>query len=332
MGFWSSLVNTAAQAAHWVANNAGSIAKVASVIANVTGKAAMTEEEMAAAGDNILPRLRADIEDAEEELKSQAVEKFPTPNSGGRITTVGMPALWKSPSGGQNYPKVVPEIAMDINRMLALEGIPNTLGKAAPIDVGASLAEKLFAPPEFQRSLADGKLFWNGAEEIVEGKLRITGGVVFYQIPLGNPGSHEAWHAYIRLHYISSPKEDKELAEERLALAIKQGPSQWREGQSYNSATLTVQWNGTRAVDKITSAAVQKLVDDSNGKVRFLKPAVIDGTRFKYQFQTAVEIGPAEVAAALSTALDKSMKSPSPDHPQPRMPQIRISNMQTYVA
>ncbi|KAI0182710.1 hypothetical protein EV127DRAFT_491713 [Xylaria flabelliformis] len=331
MGFWSSLVHTAAQAAHWVANNAGSIAKVASVIANVAGKAAMTEEELAAAGDNILPRLKADIEDAEDELEIQATDQFRRPNSGGSIITVGMPALWKSPSGGQNYPKVVPEIAMDINRMLALEGIPTNLGKDSE-DVGAKLANMLFVPPEFQRTLADGKLFWNAAEFKVDDKLRITGGIVFYQIPLGNPGSHEAWHAYIRLHYISSPKEDKELAEKRLALAIKQGPSQWREDESYNSATLSVQWNGARAVDKITSAAVQKLVNDSNGKVRFLKPAVIDGTRFKYQFQTAVDIGPAEVAAALSTALDKILTAPSPDHPQPRMPQIRISNMQTYVA
>lgn len=92
-----------------------------------------------------------------------------------------------------------------------------------------------------------------------------------------------------------------------------------------------MQWNSSRAVDKIIFKPIRKLFDDLAGKATFLKPAATDRTRFKYQFRIDVRIDPAEVVAgALSAALDKTMQDPDNSHPQRRMPTVRVSNLQTF--
>ncbi|KAI1166407.1 hypothetical protein F5B18DRAFT_648841 [Nemania serpens] len=179
--------------------------------------------------------------------------------------------------------------------------------------------------PKEERALADGKLHYNVIDVQVGPSAKITGSIVFYLLPLGNPGTHEAWHSHIRLHYTYSLKDQEAFVQRKVALAIKQEPTHLRVGESYNATTISVQWNGARGVDKIMSKAVQKMIDDLSGKVVLKKLAVIDGTRFKYQFCTDVTVGPTEVAAALSAALDKTMEDPDKSHPQPRMPTVRVA-------
>ncbi|KAI1115837.1 hypothetical protein F5Y14DRAFT_449642 [Nemania sp. NC0429] len=189
-----------------------------------------------------------------------------------------MPALWTTPSTGLNNPKVISGINMDINRLLACERIPTSNNDDEnPADIGASIANQLFVAPQSERVLDGGNFHYNPA-------FRNTRGVALL-CPFA---------------YLCSGKDEEAFALRKLTLAIKQGPDNWQVGKSYNSTTLSVQWNGARAVDKVT----------------FLTPAVIDGIRFKYQFRTDINTGPAEVAAALSAALDidhaRSRQGPSP--------------------
>ncbi|CVK96332.1 uncharacterized protein FPRN_12285 [Fusarium proliferatum] len=152
-----------------------------------------------------------------------------------------------------------------------------------------------------------------------------------YKVPLGNAGTFEALHSHIRLHYIYNDTDERKFREEKLALAIKPGLTNLNTAGAYNITTISAQWNGSREIAPRMSEAVQKVVKDSKGKVTVLGPAVIDGTRFKYQFRTDVSVGPAQVASQLSTALSAILPDPTPQNPLPRMPTIKVSNVQTYI-
>lgn len=293
----------------------------------------MTEEDFAAEGDNGLPRLMSAIGQAEDMLRDTAIAIFrhPTLASGMTVKTVDLGALWPTP-GSADALKVIPEIAMDINKLLAYNRIPNTLGTGAKLtDVGEQIANQLFNHTTIKTHEHPSVLF-NTVDVLYNGRVIITGGMIFYKIPLGNPGNHEAWHSHTRLHYVSSSNSDKEFQDEKLALAIKQTPSNIKSGDPYNSTTLSVQWTGACGVAPITSKAVQTMLDNSKGNITFLRPALIDGTRFIYQFKTATTMGPAEVAAKLSAALSDTITAAGEGHPQPRMPTVKISNMQTFIS
>ncbi|WKT53609.1 hypothetical protein QSH57_004193 [Fusarium oxysporum f. sp. vasinfectum] len=334
MGFWSSIVNSASQVVHWVSNNAGNIGKVVDIVGKVAGAVALTEEELAAEGNNILPTFYSNVIKAEKALVAKAKDEFPIPNNGADavIRTAELSGLWPTPGTAKN-PKVIPEIAIDINRLLALKRIPTNItgSDGQPVDVGALIAEQLFVPST--KSAEDESPVFCNPVSIVDQKTKktiIKGGMVSYKLPLGNK-NFEAWHSHIRLHHLSSADEERILREERLALAVRPGSTNVKPGAPYNVATLSAQWNGTRAVAPIMSQAIQKLVDDSQGDIQILGPAVIDGSRFKYQFKTSVETGPAEVAAQLSTVLSRSLPEPTGKHPLPRMPTIKVSNIQTFI-
>jgi hypothetical protein len=219
---------------------------------------------------------------------------------------------------------------MDINRLLAYERVPNSVGREDPTDVGEQIANQLFTPP--QHAAPFGNILFNPVSISIGKDTRITGGMAFYEIPLGNPGSYKAWHSHIRLWYMTSSEDQKAFQDEKFALSVQQGPGNIKPGDFFNSTTLSVQWSGARAVAQIMSKAVQQMFYDSQGKITFLKPAVIDGTRFVYQFQSGITMGPADVAAALSAAIGNALPAPDKDHPEPRMPTIKVSNLQTYIS
>lgn len=98
----------------------------------------------------------------------------------------------------------------------------------------------------------------------------------------------------------------------------------------YNSATLSVQWTGSHGVAPIMTKAVQQMLSDEDN-ILFTGPAIIDGTRFKYQFRIPVEQGPAEIAAKLSRAITKSLPKVGVDNGTPRMPTVKVSNLQTFI-
>ncbi|KAH7166433.1 hypothetical protein EDB81DRAFT_918870 [Dactylonectria macrodidyma] len=330
MGFWSSLVSSAAQVAHFVSNNAGSFKAAARVIANIAGVPVITEEELAEDGGNILPSLKSSLDKAEDTLLAAATAYFPQPTAtaGRTLKTIDLPALWPTPTSTQNT-KVIPEIVMDINRFLAIERFPVTGGKDGQ-DIGQQVANHLFNPPANMATALDSDLLYNPVNVSIGKNSSITGGMVFYRIPLGNPGSYKAWHSHLRLYYLSSAEDRATIREENLALVIKQSSISTKPSGSYNSATLSVQWTGSRGVAAIMSKAVGEMLND-NPQIKFNEPAVIDGTRFKYQFSTIIETGPADVAAELSKAIGNALPKPSTDHPQPRMPTIKVSNLQTYI-
>ncbi|MCJ1432891.1 hypothetical protein MMC27_002249 [Xylographa pallens] len=338
MGFWSSLVHTAVQVTHWVSNNAGSIASAASTIAQIAGVVALTDEELAAEGDNILVKMNHYVDKAEGKLKGVADSIFPQPPvpSGSSLQVVDMSALWPSPGTSEGDNMIPPELGLDINRLLAIHGIPNTFGQNEgddqQTDVGQALAIQLFVPADQKHKVGD-NIYYNPVSLTPQNSQSpsISGGMVFYPIPLGNPGSHAAWHSHLRFYYIHSSQDDRVLREERRALSIEQGPSEVSTDEAFSSATLSVQWQGARAVAKIMSDAVNDIQATSLRKISILKPAVIDGTRFKYQFKIPTAMGPAEVAGALAASLGKAMPPPSADHALPRMPTIRVANLQTYV-
>ncbi|KAJ3536430.1 hypothetical protein NM208_g6717 [Fusarium decemcellulare] len=259
MGFWSSLVNSTAQVTHWLSNNAGSIKKAAEVIFKVAGVPLMTEEELAEEGGNILPTLKSHLHGVEKKLLTKAVEGFPQPKvpAGYTLKVVDLAALWPTPSAHKDI-KVVPEIGIDINKLLTYEKVPTSAG---------------------------------------------------------------------------SPPEDA-IREENLALAIKQDPDSLQAGGSYNSATLSVQWNGSRGVATIMSDAVTDMLKRAQGQVKFSEPAVVDGTRFKYQFRSSTEMGPAEVAGMLSSSTSFVIGPPPEKDPHrlTRMPTVRVSNLQTFIS
>ena len=170
-------------------------------------------------------------------------------------------------------------------------------------------------------NLNDGTVYNNSVLITVEEKPIITGGVAFYLIPLGSPGTHTARHSHIRLYYLYSDNYEKEFKAQKLALSFKQGPIMFKVGDSYNSATIPVQWTGTASVAPIMSTAVQNVIKDSQGDITFLKPALIDRSRFKYQFQTNPSKGPAEVVALLGMAIGSALPENSP---LPQMPTIKF--------
>ncbi|GAP90068.1 hypothetical protein SAMD00023353_4301050 [Rosellinia necatrix] len=328
MGFWSTLVHGVTNALGWIGENAGSISKVIGAVVGAAGVRAMTEEEIAAEGNNVLPVLKSHIEAAEKNMKEEADRLFPAPAKA--RATVNLPALWTTPNSGSASLKVIPEIGMDVNRMLACEGIPTALGTEDPIDAGRTIANQMFVPPPPGVALAPGEFHHNAVDVRVGSSSRISGGIVYYPVPLGNPGSHQAWHSHTRLYYEPSIAEEKALAERKRALAIKRAPANLRAGASYNSTTVTVVWTDSREVDKITSAAVQNLINGSHGRIELPEPAFNDGTKFNYQFRTDVNMGPAEVAGALSTAIE-NLLPPSENGRVPRMPTVGVSNLVTYV-
>ncbi|KAF5555382.1 hypothetical protein FMEXI_1553 [Fusarium mexicanum] len=335
MGFWSSLVNSATHAVHWVSNNAGNIGDAAKVVAGVIGAAAMTEDELAAEGNNILPTFYSHIVKAEGKLLDAAKDnlKSPVVANDEHVKTVDLPGLWPSPGGTIDDPAVIPGISIDINKLLVLKNIPNNLKSddGQVRDVGESIANQIFNFSRAEPIDKDSAIFKIPVEVLHLGKPFIGGGMVAYKIPLGNAGSFDAWHSHVRLHYIYDDAAEKKFREEKLALAIKPSPTNIDAAGAYNLTTISAQWNGSRGIAPQMTAAVQKVVDDAKGKVTVLSHAVNDGTRFKYQFRTAVSVGPAQVASQLSTALSAVLPDPTPENPLPRMPTIKVSNVQTYI-
>ncbi|KAF5716013.1 hypothetical protein FGLOB1_2790 [Fusarium globosum] len=337
MGFWSSLVNSATQVAHWVSNNAGNIGEAAKVVAGVIGVGAMTEDELAAEGNNILPTFHSQILKAEVTLSEVAKKKLGSPVTANdeNVKTVDLPGLWPSPGGTVQSPTVVPGISVDINKLLVLKNIPNNIksSNGQVQDLGELIANQLFDYKRADHLDKDSAIFTIPVDIRHEktSKPIIGGGMAAYKIPLGNAGSFDAWHSHIRLHYIYNDMDESKFREEKLALAIKPGPANTETAGAYNITTISAQWNGSRAIAPQMTEAVKRVVKDSNGKVNVLGPAVIDGTRFKYQFRTDVSVGPAQVASQLSTALSAILPKPTPQNPLPRMPTIKVSNVQTYI-
>ena len=190
----------------------------------------MTEDDLFAESgdDNALPILHGHLETAATKLKAFAVDKFQAPplppfvKSGDflRKGPIDLEGFWPLPPS-KNTPKIPPAVSVDINRFLGLNRFPHTLGSDGnAVDVGEEIAKLMFAevvpeidsdkePPHVPFTLETG-----------DGTV-ISGGHVYYRIPVGNSDQHNGWHSHLRLWMIMPVKTQTELDNKKQRLAIQ---------------------------------------------------------------------------------------------------------------
>ena len=336
MGFWSSLVDTAANVGDWVANNAGSIASAASTIAKVGGLVLAAED--ITQDDNILASLAEHIDRASGALAKLVKTEFPAPvvTSDSGAPQVGgpfdLPALWPEPTSAASA-QVPPVISGDVNKFLALKRIPNSLGtNANATDVGQVVAQQIFSSDSEKTVAHIQNINVKSIPVDVEtaGGLKITGGHVFYEVPVGNSGD-TAWHSHLRL-WVQTPQSlAEEVQADRKALFVRPpvtnttGSSQ---PTSRNAVTVSVLWTGSRNVAPLMKAALDGMDDSS---ITYQGPSVVDGTKFTYQFTTPTDVGPAEVVAKLSQSINSVLPPANDSNSLPRMPEVKIVHMRTLI-
>ncbi|KAI1265886.1 hypothetical protein F5Y18DRAFT_30527 [Xylariaceae sp. FL1019] len=341
MGFWSSLVNGAAQVGGFLVNNAGSIATVAGTIAKVAALVVLEDDHLFEADDdsehNILPKLHYNIQKAQKVMAKEASERFKAPSDGDdnastSSTTTGpfdLPAIWPSPpviaTGGAV--RIPPSMSADINRFLVLNKIPTVV---SGVDVGQSIAEQMFSGFERHFVVHDPSQLSGAPITVTQpGGISITGGHIYYKIPLGNPGGNNTWHSSLRLFCKVPDSEMKSIREERKKNSIPVIKSTVKPNEPFNQTTISVTWNGTKDTDALTAKAVSKLVEDASGDITYVAPPYKDGSKYKYQFKSSTETGPGEVMAAFSTALGSVI--PKVKDTPPMMPNLKISQMATLL-
>ena len=334
MGFWDTLLHGAAEVSHWVANNSGSILKATQTIAKVAG-VLVSDEELLADDDNVLGRLYEYLDKAEKAMLTVAKKAVPFPNVGDPLKTVAsgpfvLHAFWPSPPSASS-PKVPLAESVNVNKFLALNKLPTSLGSGQnSTDIGEALAGQIFSGTAATTLVDTAFKTVNLNFKASDGTL-VTGGHVYYEVPLGNPGTHSGWHSLIYLYFVQPYASLEALKEEKRMLSIKPRETNIAPDQPYNSTTVSVQWTGVRTTALIMSKALNSMLDSSGGSITFLKPSLVDGARFTYQFQTSTEMGPAEVQAALSTAISHNLPPITGAHSIPRMSSLAIENMQTYI-
>ena len=335
MGFWGSLVSSAVDVGHWVANNSGSIAQAAGVVAKVAGLV-LTEEDIAQ-DDNILATLAHSVERASSALSVFVKEEFPAPNASSESSAdprlsgpFDLSALWPEPTSTDSA-KIPPVISADVNKFLALNRLPNSLGKLSnATDIGASIAQQIFSNNRAK------VLTQKNGEDLIsipinveqKGGLKITGGHVYYRIPIGNPGD-TAWHSQTRLWLQTPKKVAEEIEAERKELFVRpvNNGTGSLKGTSHNTVTISVTWTGARNVAQLMKKALDRVKDP----VKYQGPSVVDGTKFTYQFSTPTDVGPAEVVAKLSQCINEELPDVTDSHFLPRMPDVKIQSMRTLI-
>lgn len=326
------------EAANWVSNNAGSIATAAQVIASIAAAGGDEDEFLADESGNVLPGMVVALDKNQGTMLQLAVKNIPIPEPAqGKLLggPYDLPGLWPAPgvklSGATSALKPAPEIGIDVNKFLTLSRIPNVAGTGKDaMDIGEAIATYMFANADqkiqdnkyntlpFSVSLPDGNL--------------VSGGHVYYEIPLGNPGSHNAWHSHVRLYTVMAPSARKEWKEEQKSLAARLKDDPPPPGQNYTTTTISAQWSGARAIAQPMSDAISAMQTASNGNIHYINPPVVDGTRYIYQFWTLTNIGPADVKAAFSSAIGSVLPPITDTQALPRMPILNIENIQTYIA
>ena len=269
MGFWSSLVDGVANAGSWVVNNAGSIFSAVSTVAKVAG-IVVTEEEIAAEGDNVVGTLHSVMDQAARKLKKKAktsLKLTATASDQIRLGPFDLSALWPTTTT-RDAPRVAPDLSADINRFLSLHKLPTVVGKGKNTeDLGQLLANQMFAESNMH-TLDEDSNIQNIPVNIKLGDNMIQGTHVFYRIPLGNPGSNdEALHSHFRLAMTMPKTTYEELRMEKRMLAIQLpkgiGIYQDDKDSAYNAVTIAVSWTGTVGAPRIMKDAVERLIKSS---------------------------------------------------------------------
>jgi hypothetical protein len=359
MGFWGSVVNAAANVGHWVANNTGTILTAAKAIAKVALQAAaedekhkyiISEDSFADTGGNILPKLAVYVQGAEDAMKEQAINRIPAPPlnavTGGNgsdadlqdvVSLAGpfdLAGLWPAPANanivGDTSTKSPPNVTADLDKFFMLNGIPVVLGQK-PLDVGDSASNQIFNPDAAEAIEGTDMKITRFAVTTDKKDVLIQGGMVFYPVPVG-PGDRQAWHSHIRAWLLTKKSAKDELVEALRATSIASVATEPPPHISYNSTTITTRWQGTRNVADIMTAAVKTFVRNVGDQAGVDATSVNDGTNFKYQFWSMVDVAPGDVRAGLAAAIGKVLTDPKFASAIPRMPDVKIQNTITYVS
>jgi hypothetical protein len=335
MGFWNSILNGIADAGSWISNNSDSILNAVNVIAKAAGAVALDEASLAQ-DDNALPKLVANLTTAAGKLQQTAESLSPRPapvKQGDPIHgPLHLPGVWPQPAivaEGQ----APPDVGADVDKFLAINDLPTVLGTGTDaVDVGKLLAAQMFAPVSTTKN--DGSPFVSPAPLLVDALathgIRITGQHVYYPVPLGNPGTNDAWHSHTLLWVEQAPQFRENWAKQKRMLSVKPRPSGLAAGASYNTATVSAQWSGAKNVPMIMSQAVHAVQQLTNPTFTYLPPAIIDGTKYTYQFQMSTDVGSAAVLGAFSNAIH-GLLSPTGADPLPAMPVTKIESQGTIV-
>lgn len=190
MSPYQSLLTEPADIGQFVHKNAEDVGNAATAI----GTAANSEAK------KTVPDLVQNVDKAAADLKDKVdgdpdFQKAKESSSGPH----DLAAFWPKPPTEGN-PKVPSAFSNDINKFLAHNGLPTTLGKEHnPIDVGEQIAQQIFSPVEKtvkkdEQTLK--KLFEVKNEETGE---VIKGGHLYYKVPLGKDGGDDAWHSHLRV-------------------------------------------------------------------------------------------------------------------------------------
>ena len=244
VGFWSNLVKSASEVGHWAANNSGSILKAAQLFAEIAGVAAI-EHELLAEDDNLLVAIHDHVKKAENAMITCANANFPAPQTlpGSSSMISGpydLPGLWPEPPVASE-PKPQPSVTTDIGKFLALNKLPNVLGKGDIIvNVGETIASRIFVPAPAQSS-EDSLTSVELSGVSTKDGTKITGGHVYYQIPLDNARYQAAWHSLLRLWFQTLQKTLEDWKDEKKSLRVKPRQSIIAVGDAYNSTTISVE-------------------------------------------------------------------------------------------
>lgn len=354
MGFFSTLIHTASSIVGFVVDNAGSIAKVASTIAEFLPPVAVdaeidTLEDLDDAGDtNATTTLFRSFEKVESAMFATAAKLFPAPVPTTSATVSGpyqLTSLWPHPPSQAS--EIPPVVAGDVHKFLALRGLPSVLrtkSNTPSIDVGNEIARQMFAHPDSAlRAAADGakrSFIYNpisiGPFPANEGT-SITGGYLWYAIPMGNVDEegnaghdgHVSWHSILYFWVVMPLQARNELRERKEQLAVLPTNSVHLRSGLYNVTTIRVTWTGASSQIQDLMTKAVKAVKKNPKKITLTEPPALTGVTYTYQFSSPIMVGPGAVSAALSSAISNELADlpPSPVNLH-LMPDVTVVQMQ----
>ena len=331
MGFFDTILHSVPNILDWTLKIAGHIPSVVEAITKILPHSTVFDPEDEDTDPNMLVKLNNNFEAATRHLqKTVEGDASFKPPKGDTTTKVDGPydllALWPSPATQDG--KLPPAVSADINKFLTLHKLPTSLGSAG--DLGAEIAKGMFDRTGTSFATETGLRKKTFQVLNSDPKYEIHGGHMFYKIPLGNPGSDEAWHSMLRVYTTEPENTEAQYATAKKLPKIKQRPFELAAGETaYCLTKISAKFTGANdSVHKLMRDAIQEVVKGSANKITF-KNWAHDGTNFTIEFQCPTTVGPGEIACSLSSAIGKHL--PKSNNNLPQMPQVEVVSTTTYV-
>lgn len=328
MGFWDSLIHGAADVASWLGDNAGSIFKAVSTVAEAAGLVAL-EQSAFDEDNNCLHILTSTFDAAEQRMekliKHLAPAPIPATDSGNSVQGYRLTGVWPAPSTDADG-LAQTDVSADVNRFLCLQDIPTEIDG---VDVGKELAAQMFTASDvnseglespFKASL---NLNFDAMRSL---GFKVTGSHLYYQLPIGNTND-DAWHSYTQLWVEKTPSFHNNWQQRKKVLSVKPRMRVKTDSETpYNMTTLSIKWMGTENVGQTMANALNTMNDST---IYYETPCIQDGTTYQCNFHSPVTVGPAAVKQAMNNAVCKAIPTIDPSVAVPLMPDIQICSSKT---